>query len=194
MKFTLLIIFKCTVQYCWLHAHCKTADLQNVFTLHDKLCTHWKGTPRCPLPPAPGNHSQHHFSWMIDQTHCYAVLAAEPTFSMVQLLVSLMQWEESGFFKGTVYGHNTLKCNHVHFSASLHIKTCCESPSWMPTETGRYLMFSFFWAGNFFFPSPSCRAGQNGFNIGSWMSISTNFLIWKTTVNIKVGDIPYTDK
>lgn len=83
------------------------------------------------------------------------------------------------FFKGTVYGHNTLKCNHVHFLASLHIKTCCESPWWMPTETGRYLMFSFFWAENFFFffHLPSCELA--GVKIGSWMSISTNFLTLK---------------
>lgn len=54
-------------------------------------------------------------------------LAVEPTFNMVQLLVSLMQWKEVGFKKGTVYGHNTLKGNHVCVPASLHIKTCCGS-------------------------------------------------------------------
>lgn len=57
------------------------------------------------------------------------MLAMETTFNTVQLLVSLMQWEGSGFFKGTVYGHNILRLNHVHFLASLHIKTCCESLS-----------------------------------------------------------------
>lgn len=59
--------------------------------------------------------------------HSLPVLAVETTFNTVQLLVSLMQRGRSEFLKGAVYGHSTLKGNHVYFPASVHIKTCCES-------------------------------------------------------------------